>query len=575
MVKYGSWFRNWSKNGETSMQQPNPHNQEGRYQPLHLPESDIKSKPSKHITGRWKLASILLAVSILADIPWMDKGFWCILLIRLGMSGVCLVTGVLVTRSKSRSQSEWILAAGTLAIICGFASLGAIEEIYFNYTLAVYQLFMFIILFLPVRTPVFLTLLTATGFLWFGLLPFALGQTVSASILFGHTVGYITFGSMMLAGNVLFERLRQNEQERKINLVEHARKLEAQTEAMILENDRKYEKMLTLSPEPTYLHNGKTIQFANDAFLQLAGVTLEDIRGSSVNSFTAPAQDAPVTSQYEMIVKGESLKFHQYNFVKADGEVIDVEACSIAVNNDPEHLLFQTVLRDLTTRKLMEEKLGRSDKLSALGQMAAGVAHEIRNPLTSLKGFVQILRKKTPEHHTYYDIMSAELDRINMIVNEFLLIAKPQQVEFKLQQMPELLDHVYSLLESQAFMNHIQLHKVFEPEVPPILADGNQLKQVFINLLKNAIEAMPEGGNIHLLMNRKAGGLSVRIVDEGLGIPQEKLSKLGEPFYTTKESGTGLGLNVCYRIIEAHKGTMHISSKLNEGTTVEIVLPFA
>lgn len=559
------------------MQLPSPpHMQDRKNSLFDVTEPEFKSSYLKQLAGRWRLATILLALCILLDTPWIVQGVWIVIPIRLAMSGACLATGWMALKARSRNRYEWVVAAGSIAVIAGFSALGSIEGIYYCYTIAICQLFVFMIIFLPVRTPLFTVMLCSAGLLWFGLFPWLLGQQNYTMDWFGYAAGYFTFGCMMVAGNYLFERLRNNEHERKINIVERARQLEERTEAMIRENSRKYEKLLKLSTEPTFLHDGETIQYANDAFLQLAGLTSSDeIRGVSVHAFKAADHTENEASQYEMTVKGESLKFQQYRFVKACGEVIEVEACSIAVNNHSEHPLFQTVLRDLTARKLVEEKLGRSDKLSALGQMAAGVAHEIRNPLTSLKGFVQLLRKKAPEYETYYDIMSAELERINMIVNDFMLIAKPKQSEFKLVQISEVLDHVYALLESQAYMNQIKLHKELEEELPPVLADGNQLKQVFINLLKNSIEAMPGGGNIHFHIGRREEGLFIRITDEGIGIPPEKLSKLGEPFYTTKDTGTGLGLNVCFRIVEAHMGKMHISSKPNEGTTVEIVLPFA
>ena len=107
-----------------------------------------------------------------------------------------------------------------------------------------------------------------------------------------------------------------------------------------------------------------------------------------------------------------------------------------------------------------------------------------------------------------------------------------------------------------------------------ISCEENQLKQVFLNLLKNAMEAMPKGGNIYVVVKEKAAGkISIQIIDQGVGIPQERISTLGEPFYTTKEKGTGLGLMTCYKIIEGHNGELHIHSKINEGTTIEVVLP--
>lgn len=558
------------------MQQSNVPKQAEGVVPTGLHETVSHSNPYRQYAGRWWLASFLLLLNIMTDLPGLTASHGPLLWMRLAMSAVCLAIGILASVARSSARSEWYITCGVLLVVAGFSYIGEYTGAYYGYTVAIYQILAFLVIFIPLRTPVYIGLTAAGAGLWFGLMPMALGLPNPSELWLSPLVDYASFGCIFITGSFVLERYRNSEQKRKINLVEHARKLEARTEAMIQENSRKYEKMLKLSPEPAYLHDGRTIQYANDAFLQLAGVpALEDIRGASVDLFTDTSDEDSDAEQYEMTVKGESLKFQQYRFLKTDGEVIDVEACSIAVNNDPEQPLYQTVLRDLTTRKLVEEKLGRSDKMSALGQLAAGVAHEIKNPLTSLKGFVQLLRKKAPDYPAYYDIMTAELDRINMIVNDFMLLAKPRQADFQLQQVPELLNHVYSLFETQAGLNKIKLHQAVERDIPPLLVDGNQLKQVFINLLKNAIEAMPEGGNIYLYIGCKEEGLSIRIEDEGVGIPPDKLPKLGEPFYTTKESGTGLGLNICYRIIEAHKGSMFISSRPNEGTVVEIVLPYS
>lgn len=229
---------------------------------------------------------------------------------------------------------------------------------------------------------------------------------------------------------------------------------------------------------------------------------------------------------------------------------------------------------DITERKRTEELLRKSEKLSVVGQLAAGVAHEIRNPLTSLRGFTQLLKAKNEEHGTFFDIMLTELDRINFIVNEFMVVAKPQVIYFEDKDIGLILRSVMMLLDTQAIMHNVQMVYELEAGLPLIRCDENQLKQVFINVLKNAIEAMPNGGEIKLEAGKgDSGAIRIRFIDQGKGIPEEHIPKLGEPFYTTKETGTGLGLMVSYKIIEAHRGVMNITSELNHGTTVEILLP--
>jgi two-component system, sporulation sensor kinase A len=259
---------------------------------------------------------------------------------------------------------------------------------------------------------------------------------------------------------------------------------------------------------------------------------------------------------------------------RRDGTIIHFEVHGTITTFHDKPAIIGTLI-DLTERKKTEDLLRKSDKLAVVGQMAAGVAHEIRNPLTALRGFVQLLQSTVKEPRTYFDVMLSELDRINLIVSEFLFLAKPQIVHFEQNDLLVLLKKVVQLLETQAILSNIQIRLDFAP-VPWIYCDENQIKQVFVNVLKNAIEAMPRGGEILIqVRSRDEDFVQVRIIDQGCGISQEQIRRLGEPFYTTKEKGTGLGLLVSYQIIEAHKGKIQIESELEKGTTVEVLLPVA
>lgn len=169
-----------------------------------------------------------------------------------------------------------------------------------------------------------------------------------------------------------------------------------------------------------------------------------------------------------------------------------------------------------------------------------------------------------------------KLDRINLIVSEFLILAKPQAVQFQTKDVRFTVGDVVSLLDSEAHLHNIEFEVLFSQQPVFVHCEENQLKQVFINVLKNAMEAMPKGGKIALQLEAGQGGQAVlRVIDEGEGIAKERLHKLGEPFYTNKEKGTGLGLMVSQRIIESHRGTMLIESELGKGTVVTITLPLA
>lgn len=230
--------------------------------------------------------------------------------------------------------------------------------------------------------------------------------------------------------------------------------------------------------------------------------------------------------------------------------------------------------RDITEIKQAEELLLRNEKLSVVGQLAAGIVHEIRNPLTSLKGFVQLLQEKNGGQQFYYDIMVSELDRINHILHELLLIAKPQKITYELKNVKEMLLDVTTLMATEANLSAIRIVFEHSDDIPLLLCEEYQLKQVFINIIKNAIEASKKGDTIKIYLTTESTDVvKVDIIDEGCGISKERLSKIGEPFFTMKEKGTGLGMTVTYKLVEAHHGTIQIASEVGKGTTVTILLP--
>ncbi|MGX6441692.1 ATP-binding protein [Neobacillus sp. K501] len=230
--------------------------------------------------------------------------------------------------------------------------------------------------------------------------------------------------------------------------------------------------------------------------------------------------------------------------------------------------------RDITSLRQAEERLLRSEKLSLVGELSASIAHEIRNPLTSLKGFVQILQTEDQKHQYYYQIMLDELNRINHIVGELLLLAKPQHFHFSRLPIQKILNDVISLLGVESSLHNVQMDSHFPEEELILECEPNQLKQLFINLIKNAIEASKNNGTVWIgVETAGTEHLCITIKDNGIGISKDRLDKIGEPFYSSKEKGTGLGLTVSFKIVQSHKGTIHFESELGDGTTVNIVLP--
>ncbi|MEH7010474.1 ATP-binding protein [Neobacillus niacini] len=230
--------------------------------------------------------------------------------------------------------------------------------------------------------------------------------------------------------------------------------------------------------------------------------------------------------------------------------------------------------RDITTLRQTEERLNRSEKLSVVGELSASVAHEIRNPLTSLKGFVQLLQMEDDNHQDYYQIMLDELNRINHIVGELLLLAKPQHLKYSKLAIQKILNDVISLLGVEATLYNVQIESNFPKEDIIIECEPNQLKQLFINLIKNSIEASKNDSKISISIGLlEDNQLAITVKDQGCGISKELLQKVGEPFYSSKEKGTGLGLTVSYKIVQSHKGNIMFDSEIGIGTTVNITLP--
>ncbi|UUZ86734.1 PAS domain-containing protein [Paenibacillus sp. P26] len=261
--------------------------------------------------------------------------------------------------------------------------------------------------------------------------------------------------------------------------------------------------------------------------------------------------------------------------IHTSGDVRWIESHANPIYKNGEFLKVIGSLTDITEEKISEEILRRSDKLHVIGEMASGVAHEIRNPLTTIKGFMQIIRPKIQEKH-YVDTVLTEIERINQIVSEFMALAKPYAANFSPRNVMEMIRDTVNLLRPQLAMNSVQVSLSEETgEAPLVYCEENQIKQVFINIIKNAMEAMPDGGPISISVQRSGRYISIRISDQGRGIESHLLDKVGVPFHTTKENGTGLGLMVSGRIVENHKGSLTIQSVVNQGTTVTIVLPSA
>jgi two-component system sensor histidine kinase HydH len=227
--------------------------------------------------------------------------------------------------------------------------------------------------------------------------------------------------------------------------------------------------------------------------------------------------------------------------------------------------------------KKTEAQLIRSEKLAALGQLAAGIAHEIRNPLTSINILIHSLRQNISSGESRsedFKVIEEEIHRINEIVDQFLRFAKPAPPHLERTEVTSIFEEILQLLRPQMEKLRISVEKDFR-SVPLITIDNEQMKQVILNLLMNSIQAMPEGGQFRLEgeVSKDGQWVELSIRDSGVGIPPEDMDKLFDPFFSTKEGGIGLGLSIAHRIIDQHHGKIEVTSNPNEGTIFTVYLP--
>ncbi len=240
----------------------------------------------------------------------------------------------------------------------------------------------------------------------------------------------------------------------------------------------------------------------------------------------------------------------------------------------PLYLVVGVVTGILTDRqRRANEVLRRTEKLKTLGEMAAGMAHEVRNPLAAIRSSAQLLEGKvTGREAGLVDIIISEVDRLNQVVIQFLQYARPAPVKRSPCRLSEVLDGCVALLAPVAAERSVALEKLYPADDPEVFADPNQLRQVFINLILNAIDAVPEGGRVEIDVRTAGSSVSGLVRDNGPGIPAERLQKAFEPFFTTKEGGTGLGLAVAQRIVSEHGGTLTLESRRGFGAIARVTL---
>jgi two-component system sporulation sensor kinase A len=342
-------------------------------------------------------------------------------------------------------------------------------------------------------------------------------------------------------------------------------------------SELKYYKLFNEANDSMYIYEqdeqGKPLKFldVNEAACRMLGYTRQEMLDQTPYSIAAEALVPEGDNTFQGIQRGESMLVEWVHVTK-EGKRIPVEISAKPFKLNSRRMVI-SIARDMTERKKTEEFLRYTESLSMIGELSAGIAHEIRNPLTSIRGFVQLLYSQSKMNRELQEIILSEVDRINSIISELLLLGKELPSERADCNLVQLLRQIVVLLNGQAHMTGNEIVMYTDLASLPLRCADNKLKQVFINVLKNAIEASPHGAEITVELNREGDTGVIRIADTGPGIPEELLNHIGSPFFTTKSEGNGLGVMISKKIIHNHMGTLQFKMNKPTGTIVEITLP--
>ncbi len=343
---------------------------------------------------------------------------------------------------------------------------------------------------------------------------------------------------------------------------------------------------LIIGREHTFLGitdtNGVIIAFSHPQYIGTSLTRLESIQLALQGQHAAIAETSALGKDWRLVVARPLADNQGAVVLSQPTRAVYSPVTALLQYEIPAVLLWIILIGVLIYRKVLrisQQEVDlmalQAEKANAVAEIAASVAHEVRNPLTGIRGFMQLLssRTKDPKAHEYGKLIVEEVDRVEVIISEFLSLAKPHSMRRTKCSLTGILRSVYLLASGRGIYNGVDIEFI-ETESIGMMADGAQLKQAFLNLCTNSIQAMPNGGKLTISVKREAGQAFVLIQDTGEGIRPEHIPRLGERFFTTKEDGSGLGLAVVYRVIEDnHRGKIDVRSELNIGTTFCIWLP--
>ncbi len=349
----------------------------------------------------------------------------------------------------------------------------------------------------------------------------------------------------------------------------------AQPLAHSFQFDHLYPKFQELNAGVLYITNGFYACLCNELAGQLLNVKAGIGQFSPMGEYLNP--DREEYHIFSTMIETRKELRDTITTWEVDGRVRHVLIDSFLHRSaDGQFLGMYVIIKDLGNFIALDQQMQRTDKLATAGKIAAGIAHEIRNPLTTIKGFLQILERRfessgMKDELQFTDVMLREIDRVNNLVSEMLLLSKPHKVSMKVCSLYEIMQDISPLLQSEALLRGIDFDCNFEKD-PIIYGDESMLKQVILNLAKNSFEAMDKTGNLRIRSLAKGKNAQIDVTDSGPGIPYYQIDRIFDAFFTTKEKGTGLGLPICQRIVTEHGGEIRVSSK-GFGCTFTVLIP--
>ncbi|NPV93185.1 MAG: PAS domain S-box protein [Firmicutes bacterium] len=355
-------------------------------------------------------------------------------------------------------------------------------------------------------------------------------------------------------------------------------------EAALRESERRLADIINFLPDYTFAVDleGRVIVW-NRAIEEITMVKAEDILGKSAHEYALPFygsrrpgivelvlnSDHPVTKEYTVLhMEDGAMVMEGYVHAAKYGRKIYIwgKATPLYDSNGNVVGAIET-FRDITERKNLERGMARLDRLNLVGEMAAGIGHELRNPMTTVRGFLQVLGGKPDcfQYKEYFDLMIEELDRANSIISEYLSLARNKAIDLKRHNLNPILEAITPLIQADAMITDKYI-SVETSEISDLLLDEKEIRQLILNLVRNGLESMQSGGTLKIKTFEDEGEVVLTVQDQGRGIDPSMLDKLGTPFLTTKDEGTGLGLAVCFSIAERHKATIKVETNSGGST---------